>query len=171
MCWIGKNVKRIAERDIEVYKVLYKHKDKYVPYFYCGYLAYEVGKLYKQEMNVLNDGIYCEVDAAFHSYSMERTYVKRRDNPFLTTYRIYSKNDESWFDHYYDDKHNTIQVTNKFLSDETIILKEDVHFVKCIIPKGAEYFENEDGEIVSNKIVVTGDEIDKGEFDKFKVDW
>lgn len=173
MCWKGKSSKKIAKRDIEVYKVLYKHEDKYVPYYQSDDLAYEVGKLYKQKMNGRHsyDGFYM-VSIGFHSYSMERTYVKRRNSSCsfgLVTYRIYTKMGDK-IDVYFDDKYNTIEVTNGFLSNETTTIKDEVHFVKCIIPKGAEYFENEDGEIVSNMIIVRGDEMCKVEFEKFNVD-
>ena len=166
MCWEGLCNKKVADKDIKVYKVLLKYEDKYVPYYLSDKLAYEVGKLYKQEM-VVEECYYDTskvVNVGFHSYSMERTYVKRTSNYFgLVLYKLYTKMG-GYFEYYFDGKHNNVEVTNGFLSDKTIILNGAVHFVKCIIPKGAEYFENEKGEIVSNMIIVTGEEMDKDAF-------
>ena len=151
--------------------MLYKHEDKYVPYYLSDKLAYEVGKLYKQEMVVERcyDDTSKVVNVGFHSYSMERTSVKRKTKHFgldLDLYRIYTKMG-GCFDYYLDGKLNNFEVTNGFLSHETIVINGVVHFVKCVIPKGAEYFENEKGEIVSNEIIVTGEELDKDGFEKF----
>ena len=144
MCWRGYSGSKVAKRDIEVYKAMFKDGKYYVPYFYSSSIAYEVGKLYKQNMDVQSGGYLYRVEAGFHSYSMEVTYVKR--DRATNMYGVWSKVDKYFRGYYYDK------------------LLNNVHFVKCIIPKGAEYFENEDGEIVSNMIIVTGEEMDKDMF-------
>ena len=167
MCWRGRSNKKVADKDIKVYKVLLKYEDKYIPYFYSDKLAYEVGKCYKQEMDVNKNSYLYTIRAGFHSYSIENTKIKRAQVGNLIKYEIGSVVYGDYFDEYYDVESDILHTTNNDLGD--ISVKDVVHFVKCIIPKGAEYFENEEGLIVSNEIIVTGEEMDLNFLDNFVV--
>ena len=139
MCWeINKKkfnkkpekYRKVAKKDIEVYKIGFEEDNGFSPYYRQDFI-YKANSLNDEislHMDSRHDECYC-IDEGYHSYSGECGII----NSFYDI-GVYSKNDnEKQFDFYQCD---TIG--------------------KFIIPKGTEYYENEDGEIVSSNIIWTG---------------
>jgi len=135
MCFIGikplGNISNIAEEPIEVYKVLRKDSlgELYAPYM-CGF-SYMLGKIYETTIEFLDisEG-YIKIENGFHSYSKECIST-------LTT---------EW-------------VGVSSITGGRRLLGFKIGFsnyivMKCIIPKGATYYENKYGEIVSDKLQI-----------------
>lgn len=138
MCWTGKRfferMPRIALRDIEVYKVLTKEgKSPYQDY------QYEFNQETKQIFLKSNKCISGTINIyeGYHSYSKKCRFVKSfYDN---TTYiTVFSQKKK--------------ENLNTFISGLSYINKV---IYKAIIPKGTIYYQNRDGEYVSEKIIVT----------------
>ena len=145
MCWridkktFKKNPEKyhkIAEEDIVVYKFGWESDGNFFPCYYLEF-GYEPNSINeKVSLKLIDKGervcigtYYNYIDEGYHSYSGECGII----NSFYDI-GVYSKNDnEKQFDFYQCD---TIG--------------------KFIIPKGTEYYENEDGEIVSSNIIWTG---------------
>ena len=149
MCFIGikprGNISNIAEEPIEVYKVLRKNSlgELYAPYI-CGF-SYMLGKIYETTFEFLDisEG-YIKIGNGFHSYSKECIST-------LTT---------EW-------------VGVSSITRGTRLLGFKIGFsnyivVKCIIPKGAMYYENKYGEIVSSRLQVVSELEGEWEMAKFK---
>ena len=176
MCWQGKKSdRRVADKDIEVYKVMLKYGKRYVPYFRSSSMAYEVGKVYNTTMdeNVFKKNAnsqsvsYC-IFQGFHSYSMEKTCIKHKKQRYYASYSgklqtenlfiiankgLYGNSIET----YCEDK--VKEEFENYKWKKKGVLNTKLHFVKCIIPKGSAYYQNHDGVIVSESIIVTGEEI------------
>jgi len=127
--------KKIAEKDIVCYKVvdIKIFSDKEVikgmwhEFIYKLHKTYEEPKPFKRGCNKI------EIETGFHSYADIKNTIYYVKNSYVVN-------------EYYDPKLIKTQQakTNIFLS--TVI-------VKCVIPKGAEYYYNErQQEYVSNKI-------------------
>lgn len=150
MCWttICKPKKIKAEEDIVCYKFLFSNPEKYnkaVPY-YRSLFAYNLDKAQQvridiniTELTFLNDETRAyECHEAFHSYGGE-CHLQHSMGIAMVTYEghpvgCYFTNDE---------------YINPFQSTESLYIH------KCIIPKGAVYYKNEKGEIISSDIIVT----------------
>ena len=159
MCWKGSTQQRkVADKDIEVYKVMYKYQDKYLPYYKYSEFHYEPGTLYTQELIPLSISFYspdlCDIKIGFHSYSHKSTIpmitnsncirISTPRGTLIAEYRGYSSETMDIYPTWYCGK---------------IEVNREIHIVMCVIPQGATYYENGQGEIVSNRIVVTGEEI------------
>ncbi len=138
MCWTGKRfferMPRIALRDIEVYKVLTKEGES--PY--QGY-QYEFNQETKQISLKSNKCILpgtIEIKYGYHSYSHKCKFVKLF---FINTTHITVLSKKR--------KENTNTVIGGFYNNNVIY--------KAIIPKGTIYYQNRNGEYVSEKIIVT----------------
>lgn len=155
MCWRSDKVeyqkKKIADEDIEVFKIVQNICGDYFSSIYQGF-RYDIGNEYEQEMetgNVINTSITSEeyisqilIHRGLHSYSSKDVGInpagKNMEYLCITSIR---KN----------------HVIDSFLIEEYA----NMYKLNCIIPKGSEYYENELGEIVSNKIkVISSEEID-----------
>ena len=146
MCWAERleNVNiQIADRDIEVYKVVYKANKKSCKSCVRGFM-YEANTLYKMPSIQINKSymyrtysvismIY--IQEAYHSYTKIQ----------YTLSRIYEK------DSIYTGKR--IIFGNQLT---TIILDNPYYVATFVIPKGSTYIINTKGEIVSDKIIYTG---------------
>lgn len=148
MCWLSDEYKapNIADEDIIVYKVMllregYRNE---LASFYYG-KRYVIGKEYIEETETV-EPVYLyhySINKGFHSYSLEKTTEK--------------------------ECYNHCQIWSGTTLLDYVNLGIDVHYgetlvaVKCIIPKGSTYYENDLGEIVSDRIIIT-DKI----FKKFK---
>ena len=146
MCWAERleNVNiQIADKDIEVYKVVYKANKKSCKSCVRGFM-YEANTLYKMPFIELEKSyihrmysvismIY--IQEAYHSYTKIQ----------YTFSRIYEK------DSIYTGKR--IIFGNQL---REIILDNPYYVATFIIPKGATYIINTKGEIVSDKIIYTG---------------
>lgn len=147
MCWkIKKEVfdknpekyHKIAEEDIVVYKFGEKRDNTFFSFYQTnfGYEPNKPNKIIKLEWLEFNQVIR----EGYHSYSEECFY---RTDPYLTKsimLYVYSKG-------------------NKNLYLDWCIGEELNNVGKFIIPKGAEYYINEDGEIVSTNLIWTGKSI------------
>ena len=140
MCWIGKGPARIAEKDIVVYKLGYvieTHKE-----FLSLYQSYEY---YPKGLNKvvtlvpITDGVILSqlspsdlgiIYSGYHSY-------KSISLPF-----------------------NRMGISSRVILlgniMERIRLYNDYYIGTFIIPKGSEYYENSNGELVSSNIIYTG---------------
>jgi hypothetical protein len=129
MCWISNNKpeRLIAKECITVYKVVQIYPDgKILSYF--NDFPYKLGEIYKTVITVkhLKDGYndFYFVEEGFHSYNYQSEIGL---DPFLQTPITYDRNGTK----YYGDA---------------------IYGMFCIIPKGAEYYVNEYGDIVSTSI-------------------
>ena len=146
MCWtidkevFDKNTKKyrkVADKDIFVYKIGYKDGNGFSPYYrdefiYNANMPNEEIKLYVNSSQVFD----FRVDEGYHSYS-EECYVRECITDNIDIYSPVSEKINN-FDNY----------------DE---IYEQFAIGKFIIPKGSEYYENEYGEIVSSQIIWTGE--------------
>ena len=133
MCWSTKKpaVLKMAEKDIAVFKVVEQVDEKLLSY--CKGFPYEIGKLYETRIGdrKVKCGRLC-IEEGFHSYSNKCKW-KPLDQITDTIHKV--------------------TFGNCVLAIDISILYEHVK-VNCIIPKGALYYENEHGEIVSDKIII-----------------
>ena len=160
MCWLSREipVKRIAEKDIPVFKIgqivqADVDKKKVIPYFYpdktigtvVHMKGYEEGKAY-EEKNISYGFLYGRffIDRGLHSYSLDNIRIKTND--------IASK---------YRDKptiqvmtHKTTLISNDVLRNGQCYDTNRIAVLLCTLPKGTTYYVNEVGEIVSDKIKV-----------------
>lgn len=138
MCWVERKEAvdiQIADRDIEVYKIVYKANKKSCKSCVRGFM-YEANTLYKMpsvqiSFNVLN---IIGIEKAYHSYTKIQ----------YTLSRIYEK------DSIYTGKR--IIFGNQLRS---IILDNPYYVATFVIPKGSQYAVNWKGEIISNQIIYT----------------
>lgn len=150
MCWttfdIRRTVGRVAKNDIEVYKVMVMKPLEDEELFYSAYrdFPYKKGDLYKLgskikiEMLIEESITYYRIFKGFHSYNSQSTFLCKEHNNRRESLAVYSINKEK-VDSYIENDGITPRILKK---------------VRCIIPKGSVYFENEFGEIVSNKIII-----------------
>ena len=139
MCWTGRiEDKRIAEKDIQVFKVVRDIGNGKIKSECIGFI-YKTKKLYtlrhwwggKRKLKPDIRGKYVNINSGFHSYNPDKLFtVKQQDEHIIS---VYSK------------KGNNFTISY----NET-----DIKKVKCIIPKGSEYWENKNGEVVSNQIMI-----------------
>ena len=146
MCWEinkwaytqnTKKYRKVADKDIFVYKIGYKDGNGFSPYYrdefiYNANMPNEEIKLYVNSSQVFD----FRVDEGYHSYS-EECYVRECITDNIDIYSPVSEKINN-FDNY----------------DE---IYEQFAIGKFIIPKGTEYYENEDGEVVSSNIIWTGE--------------
>jgi hypothetical protein len=135
MCWECKaKDKKIAKRNIPVKKVLYKNNKS--PF--RGFL-YEDGKEYQRELDVhmkwkydteKPSGIF--IESGLHCYS----------NKCITKEIHY-------------DREAYICIFCPIFSSISSFLKKHHKVVKGFIPVGSTYYENKNGEIVTEKLILT----------------
>lgn len=134
MCWRTKKpaVLKMAEKDRAVFKVIQQIDERLSSYY--KRFPYEIGKLYETKIGdrKVKRGELC-IDEGFHSYSN-----KCKWEPL---YQII-------------DTIHKVTFGNFVLAifDFSVLYKHVR--VSCIIPKGSLYYENEKGEIVSDKIII-----------------
>lgn len=133
MCWISedKPIKMIADKDIPCAKIMEKLTGKLRSLYYGK--NYKLGETYSMESEIAVCHHYYdsfghvqyEIDEGFHSY-----------RPDIC--RIYKNN-----------------VFELFVNEcfDSMLMPTDV-IVDCIIPKGTVYYENEAGELVSERIKI-----------------
>lgn len=132
MCWINtKAEKQIAEKDIKVFKLGETHEDLFCS-MYIGF-KYQLNQLYTSCIDIeFQDYSGSFVGSqGFHSYDPSIVHLEIRED-VISRWAVYAG--------------------QRMLDFDT----GDANYVKaeCIIPKGAEYYENEHGEIVSNQIII-----------------
>lgn len=142
MCWTSRNelTKLIADKDIECYKnfkfngIIFKQKSifnfkigkKKIIQIISLFKKYKYIPYKKQQIIDLK---FKPIESFYYSYN---------------NYKIIGYKIDAGYHSY-----NTIEIARKniFFGDEVVI--------KCIIPKGTEYYINNDNEIVSSTIIVT----------------
>ena len=128
MCWYGRLLdEKVAKKDITTYKILGRKGDVYfAPY---RDFQYKVGKIYSTEIkpNVYN--LVIEIYEGVHSLHEDC----RVQYSCPTAFFIY----------------NTFGL---WIYSICTASNRNVVIAKCTIPQGTRYFENEDGEIVSESI-------------------
>lgn len=130
MCWMcSKAEKKIVEEDIKVFKIGESHGGMFYS-MYKGF-KYQLNKLYSINIRINkdDDGVFVG-SKGFHSY-----------DPFIANLEIYDKDVFPRWVVYAGVR--KLDVGN-------------IGYVKaeCVIPKGSEYYENENGEIISNQIII-----------------
>lgn len=133
MCWRSNNpVKKIAEENIHVFKIM-KNKENELRSIYAQFL-YEINKLYSSNIEnpIKHHYKYYDINKGFHSYSIQCKLHITRDKAI---YIISIYND-------------VLDVFPSKINGWNIVK------INCIIPEGSEYYLNERGEFVSNKIKV-----------------
>ena len=141
MCWTAIEEKdricRVAENDIRIFKIVDKIGDSmvYTPYYYYWTLRkYGLDWEYYTKMGerILNNGGVI-VDRGFHSYSRKKCCVKEG----MSCYSVFKKGGgELWHSFEFSTEGKTCVLWG-------------------IVPKGSRYYENADGEIVSERIKLT----------------
>ncbi len=137
MCWFGnlqESNGKIASEDVFVYKVLRMHDSElYSP---CRYMVYKLGTSYMIYPNVIEpvkvataSDITHRIDYGLHCYSEECIASKTA------------------FGNLFIDQPNGNYLTT-YVTGATSVLA----LIKCKIPKGAKYYENSFGEIVTEKL-------------------
>jgi hypothetical protein len=129
MCWIGENKYRVAKDAIPVFKIGLSRKNIAFSYFY--YFKYEVGKTYYEDIirypyDVLDKVIILE---GLHSYSMDAKITQ--DNDYISV--VFNN--------------TSIELYSNHFTRE--LCK-----IECTIPKGAVYYQNEYGELVSDSLKI-----------------
>lgn len=150
MCWFtydkGRTIGIVAKNDIEVYKVMVMKPLEDEELFYSAYrdFPYKKGVLYKLgsqiKINILEEDsiTYYRIFRGFHSYNSQSTLLCKEHDNIMESLAVYSINKEK-VDSYLENDGITSRILKKVL---------------CVIPKGSVYFENEFGEIVSDKIII-----------------
>ena len=135
MCWAGRVEKRIADKDITVYKVITHNGVVYASYY--TNFTYEVGKRYDGgKLIPQGSSDYGVISRGFHSYSAENTHIRLSGDCGIKVHaRIYLNNPSQFIDGYDERWYGTF-------------------LMACSIPKGTIYYENDRGEIVSESIFV-----------------
>ena len=134
MCWIGRlKDRRIAEKDVTVYKILSKDMDgNYTaPY---RHTRYAIGKKYMVEVKPYHSGFSydnCHIHEGLHSFS-GNCLVQ-----YGSTVDAYIYNERV-----------------QFLYSINVCLTSLAVIAKCTIPQGSEYYQNEHGEIVSEELII-----------------
>ena len=138
MCWMSSVLlkPKKAKADIWVYKVVKESPySDYVDAFYTGY-RYKLGETYKLVFGIepkINTFGEMEITYGFHSYSINKSVAGA--NKYCLIVRNKNSNDFLNFNATYD-------------------LEKLPIIALCKIPKGATYYENADGELVSNEIII-----------------
>lgn len=144
MCWTGHLLsdRHVATKDIPVYKIITHNGWSYSGYY--NYFAYAPRNTYHVTGGlhphiIHKDSGYCRVEQGFHSYSANNTRLVLKLNEDCETHHaiIYVDDLTTYIDGY----------------DERCGGRK-IYLMACTIPKGAEYYENNNGEIVSETIYV-----------------
>jgi hypothetical protein len=155
MCWTGKvEHKYVAKENIEVRKMLLKEREELFdnPSFVSPYqfMKYEIGIGYVTKINPFHafqqsDPSRITINEGLHCYSPSKCRFVKHEN---------SQGETSVINVYLlcNFKNLAEQVRN------TICFPADGYrypvVMKAIIPKGTTYYENDSGEIVSEKLIV-----------------
>lgn len=139
MCWVGENIKKVAEEDVKCQKIVDHHipSDTYHAYFH-EFFEYECGKVYEEKItpeitNSSNDHEFIRINEGFHCYSMDIAMKRLASRSIELTSMTHGT--RSAYPSHVNPAFNTV-------------------VMECTIPKGTEYYENGSGEIVTSKIIV-----------------
>lgn len=132
MCWVSsKAEKKIAEEDIKVFKIGKSHGGRF-----CGMYTdfeYQLNQLYSTHI-CIREVDYQSVfigSQGFHSYDPSIVHLDIRENEIIQ-WAVYAR--------------------QRRLDFDTVIA--DYVKAECVIPKDTTYYENKNGEIISEAIIV-----------------
>ena len=162
MCWYGNLTdKKIATKDMVCYKVIAMYGGQYYAY-YRG-TEYHIGETYEEKVYPIKtlslDNVTHKLYRGLHCYShLCNFYIcgASNDKCFNVTNPtkafMYSYIGEKLIGHYC--------ISNLYTYDECgnekLFVKNAIpELVKCIIPEGTVYYENERGEIVTTKFILS----------------
>jgi hypothetical protein len=133
MCWIGKNEPQYASTDIKVFKLVRVWKKNMVVSAYHHDFKWELGKVYETDMSIKtsNDGYTVEINRGFHCYDPEEVHLII-EGSMAVLWSTWKKLDE--------------------FSTRTTSCDIDLAVMECVIPAGSTYYENTNGEMVTDKI-------------------
>ena len=139
MCWYSKKepIKKVAENDVPCFKVVQLNDDGSLVSVYFG-KVYKPRRIYKHKNIIPKKIVYksfneYRIREGLHSYATDVEIITGMQS-FVMEYGLVKVGRiPLWFSNNY-----------KFAK------------VNCIIPMGAEYYENEQGEYVSTKLKVIG---------------
>ena len=127
MCWVSNYIPKLktAEEDIKVKKILLKAKDSSLHSPCKTDFKWELGKVYESELGEISRPLsYYRINNGFHSC------------------QNICKSDIYWCSYINNEMHMLFGIN------------EGEEIFDAIIPKGSEYYFNEDGEYVSNKLII-----------------
>ena len=142
MCWLSRNelTKLVATKDIECYKN-FRLKD--ITFKQKSIFNFKIGKKKITQLISL-----------FEKY----LYIPYKEQPFidLKPIRVFGNpyDVEDYKNIYYKIERGYHSYSTIEKSQEDILFGNEI-IIKCIIPKGSEYYINTNGEIVSSTIIVT----------------
>lgn len=146
MCWkinFGENPEKyhkVAEEDIIVFKFGFFNKEKsfFNPYFMLDTVYIPNVRSKEIELTIKQNRLflYLYIEEGYHSYSGDCKYFNKKV-----------------YDNVKINKYNKAYYDNRYI--ETFHLPAS-HLGEFIIPKGTEYYEKENGEIVSSQLIWTG---------------
>ena len=150
MCWTGNlSDKKIAEDDISVYKILSRNIDLELVAPYQR-IKYNLHKLYSVSEFGMRGVCFThneiEIREGFHSFNSKCKVW----GASTVTAMVSAKN----MDLEIRGKLSDLLFPTKCIIPIRGELSDLLFAAKCIIPKGSEYYENDFGEIVSNKIII-----------------
>ena len=145
MCWFGKQKDRkLAQEDIKCKKFITKNVDnnQYFAFFHKEHL-YQLGKTYYTPLqSKLERERWISIQRGLHCYA---PYVEITGIPHKA----------------YTVKYNASIVTYSTNIMAISTTRDIPVLVECTIPKGSEYYENQYGEIVAERLIINR-EIDEG---------
>lgn len=130
MCWTGKKIRKVALNDIPVYKIGFYENEKSSTSYFQRFI-YEAGKKYSSEVVLkctYDDNVL--IKEGLHSYSFKTELERTTD--FLIV-------------------RNKLRYVEGYPINEYKLCLAKIY---CTIPRGAFYYENELGEIVSNELII-----------------
>ena len=144
MCWIGYiKDKRVAEKDIHCKKIIAMRDDNTLSGWYMPQHSYTLGKTYQEDIRIIYPYLNSEkinIGRGLHCYSDVCKMVK-----YVTPYSCY--------DYLIARLKKRSDVVYK--KDEFLFRNAKPLIVEVIIPKGTTYYENDLGEIVTEKFILT----------------
>lgn len=135
MSWISYNIpiKKIATEDITCYK------------------------LFRRDSIIWKKTNSQKIIEKLISICTVYTYIPYKENPKVNL--TYLKTSVWFWDDFYNyrinEGYHSYETLDRVKKDTTFCDKDRRFIVKCIIPKGSEYYVNGDHEIVSSSIIVT----------------
>lgn len=151
MCWFGeRNDKGIAKEDIRCKKVFFKQpghiRNRYVsPVMKTMYVK---GETYESDIVITRGISRWKIEEGIHCYNMKKVDVERSKSE--SRERLVAKVPFTNNIYYGAQYHQYVYYGND--------IGMEVVLVECTIPKGAIYYENKSGEIVTEKLII-GEEI------------
>lgn len=132
MCWVtnSKLEAHFADCDTKVYKIVAKTSRKNMVNSLCRGYTYKIGKLFEMEERIIPGLVMSGANGK--SYAIKEGFH---------SYATFAK------------------AMMKFEEVITYDLNPSVHtlvIVECIIPEGSIYYINNEGEVVSDKIIISG---------------